>query len=225
MTRPLLLSALALLSLSSARAEDALVEAAAPAPSEAPRYRFDTEQSQLFIEVFKDRDTVGAALSHDHAIAANGWSGEARWDPQDLSACQVSFSLPVAELDPDPPALRAQVGLPGELPPGLREEVKHNMLKEEQLWAERHPHIAFSSTACEPQGDRVAVRGQLSIRGVTKPVTALMKVDADGQSFAATGRFEIQATQFGFEPYSAALGAFKNLDDMRIVVKVVGAGS
>ncbi|MFZ5482007.1 MAG: hypothetical protein ACOZNI_34925 [Myxococcota bacterium] len=43
-----------------------------------------------------------------------------------------------------------------------------------------------------------------------------------GGQLRATGRFTIRATEFGFEPYSAFLGAVKNLDEMEVVVDVVG---
>lgn len=217
-----LLLCLTLLGL-PALAQDAVAELTPEIPASGTRYVLQPQDSQLFIQVFKDRSAVGAPLSHDHAIAAHGWSGEVRWDPSDLSACHVAFSLPVAELDPDPPALREAVGLPGELPEGLREEVKENMLSEKQLWADAHPQISFVSSGCEAAGDFVNVNGHLDIRGVRQPVQARMKVSADAESFTGSGRFEIKATQFGFEPYSAAMGAFRNLDDMRIVIKVAGA--
>ena len=43
--------------------------------------------------------------------------------------------------------------------------------KEDFLWAEKHPVITFSGTGSEPTGERTGkVFGDLTIRGVTKPV-------------------------------------------------------
>jgi polyisoprenoid-binding protein YceI len=38
------------------------------------------------------------------------------------------------------------------------------------LDAEQHPHITFRSTRIEPRGDRYLIHGDLTIRGVTRPV-------------------------------------------------------
>jgi polyisoprenoid-binding protein YceI len=46
------------------------------------------------------------------------------------------------------------------------------------LDAEHHPHITFRSRQVRPVGDRFAIDGELTIRGVTKPVT--LDVEANG---------------------------------------------
>ncbi|MCB9794119.1 MAG: YceI family protein [Alphaproteobacteria bacterium] len=206
--------------------ETANEPATEPTPPTQPAratYTFDPSRSSLTVQVYKDPDTVGAALSHDHVIAARAWTGQATWDPSDLSACKVSFTVPVARLDVDPPKLRAAVGLEGELSEKQREEVKGNMLAKDQLWGDQHPNITFTSTGCAAKGEQVEVAGRLNIRGVDKDMRVTMTVSADGQSFTASGSFRAKATDFGFEPFTAGFGALKNKDAMRFAVSVTGS--
>jgi len=52
------------------------------------------------------------------------------------------------------------------------EPFRNHLLGEEFFDAERHPELRFVSTAFRRDGDRVEVEGDLTLRGVTKPVTA-----------------------------------------------------
>jgi polyisoprenoid-binding protein YceI len=50
-------------------------------------------------------------------------------------------------------------------------EPRDNHLRSADFFdVENHPTISFRSTAIEPKGDRWAISGDLSIRGVTRPV-------------------------------------------------------
>ncbi len=71
------------------------------------------------------------------------------------------------------------------------------------LDAETYPLITFESTALTPEGDDWKLRGDLTIRGVTKPVEFNLTYEGSGQdpygntkaAFVATG--EIEREQFG----------------------------
>jgi len=194
-----------------------------PTPAGATTYALDPNQGLLWVQVFKDPDTVAAALSHDHIIAAYGWSGTATWDAEDPSKCAVSIKVPVSGLDPDAPSLRKMVGLEGELSESQRGEVKGHMLGKSQLNSSKYGTIRFTSTSCSSAGKTVTVTGDLSIRGQAAPVTASLSVTADGATFTAKGSFTAKATDFGFDPYSAMMGALKNRDKMTFGIDVVGA--
>ncbi|MCB9761800.1 MAG: YceI family protein [Alphaproteobacteria bacterium] len=206
--------------------DDGVAEApdveAAPAPAAPITYTLQPSQSTLLIQVFKDPDTAAAGLSHDHVISAAGWSGTVTWSPDDLSACAVDIRVPVAKLVVDSPSLRRAVGLEGELSDGQRDDVRDNMLAKSQLWADQHPEIRFVSTGCAPDPKGVKVSGTLTIRGQGKPVTVTMKVDATPDSFSASGGLNIKASDFGFEPFTAMLGALRNLDRMKLSVSAKG---
>lgn len=84
-----------------------------------------------------------------------------------------------------------------------------NEMRDEDLRSERfldtanHPQITFRSTSITPDGDKYKMAGDLTIRGVTKPVTLDMEVNGFGPDpyggtragFSAAG--EINRTDFG----------------------------
>lgn len=69
---------------------------------------------------------------------------------------------------------------------------------------EKHPEITFTSTSVQPKGENAfVVSGDLTIRGVTKPVTFKAEVDGiavDGQGgkhLGASGTLSIDRREFG----------------------------
>lgn len=51
------------------------------------------------------------------------------------------------------------------------ESLKAHLLSPDFFDAEQHPELRFSSEAIRRDGDRVTIEGELTIRGITKPVT------------------------------------------------------
>lgn len=199
-----------------------LLVLAAPALAAPDAYTLDPEASALYVQVFRDARTIGAGLAHDHVVAATGWTGEVRWDPADPAACEVRIVVPVSGLRADEDAARARVG-EAPIDEGQRARIAESMRGPSQLDAAAFPTITYTATRCEPVGDTVRVTGDLTIHGVTRTVTTPMRVKADGTTFAASGTFTAKATDFGFAPYSALLGALRNVDEMTFTVDVKGS--
>lgn len=200
--------------------------AAEPAPAPAAtavHYTLSTTKSRIYVQVFKDPSTAAAGLSHDHVVVATGWTGSVTWNPADPAACAVVIDVPVAGLDNDSTTWRKRVGYDNELTDGQRADVKKTMLSAAQLDADRFPTIHYQSTRCVAAGDRVNVTGKLTIHGVGKSLTVPMKMDATATSLSASGTFSAKASDFGFEPYRAMLGALKNRDTMKFTIDVTGA--
>ena len=192
----------------------------APAPASAPvTYKLG---GSLWAKVYKDPSTVGAGLSHDHAIKATGWSGTATWDPANVAGCKVSITLPVSGLDPDDPALRQTAGFQTTLDEGQRAEIKGHIVGSSQLDAAKFPSITYTSSACAPNGTATNVTGTITIHGVGKSITVPLKVTADGTNFSAKGGFSIQQTDFGVTPFTALLGALKNQNKVDVILDVKG---
>ena len=180
------------------------------------------DRSQLVVLVYKDPDTLGAGLSHDHVVRAKGWTGTVTWDLADAGACDVRFTVPVARLDVDLPRLRAQYGLEGELSESQREDVKKNLTAKSQLDAASHPEITFRSRRCSGTTGSVTVTGDLTLHGTSSTVSVPMKVEVDGEQFSASGSFQARHTDFGIEPFSAMLGQLKNKNEMSFRIQVSG---
>jgi len=210
MTRWTPLAGLALIAAGLGTAD---VAAAAPTT-----YALDGGRLEVLVKYDRDAWIKG----HDHVLVSTGFSGTVTWDPEDVSACDVSITLPVQTLTVDPPGARERHGLHGETPDGDKSTIKKNALSKGQLNADNHPNITYTATSCRGQGNSVVVTGKLTIRGTTAPVETTLTVNADGSSFSAKGSFASTHATFGFKPYSAALGAVKNDEKLTFFVDVKG---
>ncbi len=75
--------------------------------------------------------------------------------------------------------------------------------------------IAFSSTAIEPRGGGVSVRGDLTMAGTTHEATFDIEVSPDGH---VAGTLPVTQSQWGIKPYRAFMGALKVRDTVEVVV-------
>jgi polyisoprenoid-binding protein YceI len=93
-----------------------------------------------------------------------------------------------------------------------------------QLDVEHYPVMKFTSTRIEPQTAEVyTVTGELTIRGVTQTVTFPAQVQQRENTLHAQGSFRFTQSSFGYEPYSAFLGAVKNQDEVLLHFDIVAA--
>ena len=88
-------------------------------------------------------------------------------------------------------------------------------LGKETLDAANHPTVTFVSTAVD--GNKIT--GNLTIRGVTKPVTVLAKGIGDGK-FEGSATFKM--TDFGIKPVKAGLNTIGTKDEMTLQFKLAG---
>ncbi len=204
-------------------ASEAAPAVAAPeaAPS-AVTYTFNTGASALYVQVFKDPDTMGAGLSHDHVVVARNWTGTATWHPTEPSQCAVKISVPVAKLEVDPPAMRKKVGYDTELSSGQRDDVRKNMLARDQLNGDEHSTISFTSRSCSATSGAVTVEGDLNLLGQTRPLSIKATVKLGEGTFSAKGGFSIQGSDWGLSPFKAMMGALKNQDKLKFSFDLAG---
>lgn len=179
-------------------------------------YRLDPTESALYVRVFRERGTVGGKLAHDHVIVAAAWSGTVTWGGP--NGCGGEVRVPVDALQADPPDWRARLGVGEPIAERDRRSIRKSMLGESQLDADAHPWIVFQALRCDDAG----LHGRLTIRGVGKEVTVPLDGNADANLLRAKGTFTARATDFGFQPYSAFLGAVRNRDEMTFTLDVVG---
>lgn len=187
----------------------------------AETYRIDAGESALHARLYKAG--VASGFAHDHVVVAKGVEGEIEFDPAAPETFAVDVRVDTRTLDPDPPALRKLYGLDGELDADDRKTIKEHMREEDQLHVAKYPQITFRSSRVTPsaKAGSYLVVGLLTIRGVTREVSVAVEVEADAKGFRGQGKLRIKHTQFGFEPYSAMLGAVKNQDRIDLVLELV----
>jgi len=96
---------------------------------------------------------------------------------------------------------------------GKKEDVRKEAVGKDVLDAAKFPQIRFLSTGVS--GDTAAafqVAGNLTVRGITNPVTLAVKRNAGGYE----GETRFSMTAFGIKPPKALLGAIGTKDEMTI---------
>ncbi len=213
------LLATTLLLSSPAFAEDVEEE---PAEQSGPTtYQLDPGKSVLAVLVKYDRDALVGG--HDHIIQASTFEGSVTWNPDDVSACEISISFPVDALQVDPPGARDRAGLEGTTGEGDKKKIKNNFMGKSQLDASNYPTISFESTSCKASGDGAVVTGPLKLHGVAHTVSADMNITADGDAFSARGTFSATHSDWGFDPYTALFGSLRNAPGLSFTVDVKGS--
>jgi polyisoprenoid-binding protein YceI len=157
----------------------------------AQQRNIDTQHSMLTIYVGKTGAFSG--LGHEHEVRAPIHSGTADTGPH-----------PAVELHVDARALRV---IDKDSSEKDRAEVQRTMLGPEVLDGEHHQDIVFKSAGAEPVGDgQWTLRGNLTLRGQTRPVTAHVTLK-DGRY---TGETTVKQTDFGIKPPGKAGVKAKN---------------
>jgi polyisoprenoid-binding protein YceI len=185
-------------------------------------YRLDPQKSELVVRTWKTG--VAASLAHNHVIRASDVTGEIAWDPAAVETAKVSATVKASALIADEPAMLQKFGETTQPDEADRKKITQSMLGEEQLDAAKYPTIGFVSTAArrEPDG-RIILTGQLTLHGVTRPVTLPVKVALKDGEIVGEGKLRFRTSDFGIKPYSGALGAVKNRDEVELVLHLVGS--
>ena len=110
--------------------------------------------------------TVGFTVRHLMVSKVHGyftkWNGTLAFDDQNPSASHAEAQIEVASVD-------------------TREPQRDGHLRTGDFFeAEKFPHMTFKSTKVERAGDKFKVTGDLTLRGVTKPV--VLDVEYGGRS-------------------------------------------
>jgi len=161
----------------------------------AQQHNIDTQKSTLTILVGKTG--VFSGLGHEHELRAPIHSGTADTGPH-----------PAVEMHVDARALRV---IGKDEPEKDRVEVQKTMLGPEVLDSERYQEIVFKSTGADAGAEgRWTLRGNLTLRGQTRPVTVQVTLK-DGRY---TGDATVKQTDFGIKPPGKA--GVRAKDELRI---------
>jgi polyisoprenoid-binding protein YceI len=186
-------------------------------------YILDPNESLLYAQVWKDRDAPLAHLAHDHVVRAGRWTGVATLDPDDLEGCSIDIQLEVAALVPDETPMREHVGYTQMLDDGQREGVRQNLLGAGQLHAAAYPTLRFRSVRClRARPEEATIDGELTVRGRTRAIPIGVRFRLAEGMLQAQGMFAFLHRDFGFEPYTAMLGALRNRDPIEVSFSVTG---
>jgi polyisoprenoid-binding protein YceI len=167
-------------------------------------YKLGPGSGQL--QVKTTRVGLGARVGHDLTIDVTRWHADVIVDPAQPSASSVS-------VDVDADSLEVRTGSGGIKPltDSDRAQIKTTM-QQKVLHPDRHPAITFRSRRVEGTAESFTIDGDLTITGVTQPVTVHGRL-AGGR---VQGWATIVQTRWGIRPYVGFFGALKLSDEVRV---------
>lgn len=169
----------------------AMLALATPFAAQAAPYVLDKSHAHVKFEV----GHLGFSTTHGQFRT---FDAEIDFDPSNVEATTVSFTIDAASVDT------------------LWDARDKHIRGKDFLDVTNHPNITFVSTGVTPTGtDTADIAGDLTIRGVTKPITLQAKLNKLGPSpfnpnktvagFTVTG--EIDRTEFGVNYAAPAVSA------------------
>ncbi len=135
------------------------------------RYRLGTESGRIVLRTF--RDGLAATAGHDLVIELPRWSGELVVDDD-----KTPESL---EVRIDLGALTVVEGSGGLKPLTDRDRREIATTARRALSTDQHPEAVFTANRFEMSGDNGVIEGNLSIRGVTRPLRLQVSQTEPGQ--------------------------------------------
>jgi polyisoprenoid-binding protein YceI len=177
------------------------------------RYVIDSHGSRFVAQAFATG--LLSSFGHSPKFAIREFGG-------DLSFTLTGLTLEGARLD-----IRIQaesLELTDDIGEKDRQEI-HRKMREEVLETDRFPEIVYecSRVSASGSGDRywVALNGQLTLHGVTRPLPVSARVIVNGNSLRATGEFSVRQKEFEIAPVTAAAGAIRIKDDVKCRFDIV----
>lgn len=174
-------------------------------------------------------------LGHEHQVRAHAFAGAVVYFPGDIGRSRVRVTVLTDSLRVVPEADSADIP-----------EITRTM-REKTLRVDSFPEIVFESRLIEGiegvegiesargtggagsagstgRGSsirRIRVNGDLTMAGVTRPVSVHLSLDVTADTLRAEGSFVVKQTDFGIKPYSTALGFVKVKNEVQFELRVV----
>ncbi|MFT4153508.1 YceI family protein [Parafilimonas sp.] len=131
----------------------------------------------------------------------NGLKGTIKFDPANLAASSFDVSVDVNTIN---------TGVDG----------RDSHLKQDEYFnVAKYSVIRFISTSIEKNGEDYAAKGNLTIKGITKPMSIPFTVKQNGEGLIFSGGFNINRKDFGVGGSSAVMGSEVNVSLKVFTVK------
>lgn len=167
-------------------------------------YVIGPERGRLLVKTA--RTGLGSRAGHDLTIEVTRWRGNVVVD-----AASPAGSSVTVEADVDSFEVRQGIGGLKPLTDSDRADIKET-IRGKILHASRHPTITFRSGQVSGTTAAFRIDGDLTIAGVTQPVTVAGQMTGG----RVTGSAVIVQSRFGIRPYTAFLGALKLRDEVDV---------
>ena len=142
----------------------------------------------------------GTSTLHDWDINVESFTGKAKMNGENMES--ASFEAVVKSMKSGTSSM---------------DDNTYKALKEKD-----HPKIIFKSTGISANNGKLTIKGNLTIAGVTKPVTLSTTLEKWAEpTMTVKGSYTFNMTEFGIDPPRAMLGTIRTGDEITIAFKLV----
>jgi len=180
--------------------------------SDGARYRIDAGQSRFTVRAYAGGFL--SAFAHDHNIAIRYFSGDADFTYGTVEPASLRLVIKADSL-----AITDKVSASD------RQKIEGTM-RDEVLEVAKFPDIVFKSTGVTAsktgEGNfQAKISGELTLHGVTRPLTIASQLEFGDKTLRARGAFSIKQSSFDIKPVSVAGGTIKVKDELKFSFDIV----
>ncbi|MBA3713166.1 MAG: YceI family protein [Pyrinomonadaceae bacterium] len=175
-------------------------------------YRIDAGQSKFNVRAFVSG--LLSSFGHDHTIAVRDFSGEVRLMPDTLESASLQMFVNARSL-----------AVVDDVSDKDRRKIEGTM-RDEVLEVGKYSEMIFRSTNVQvrKRGDeqyQARITGDLTLHGVTRPVSVDAQVVTRGDTLRASGEFSLRQTDYKVTPPSVGLGTVKVKDGLKLTFDII----
>lgn len=187
-------------------------QAALALPLEGARYRIDAAQSRFIVRAFAGG--LFSAFAHDHTIAIREIGGEAGFTYGTVEPASLRITIKADSL-----------AVTDKISASDKQKIEATM-RDEVLEVSKYPEITFKSSgvSATKTGEaqyQARISGDLTLHGVTRPLTMSAQLEFGDKTLRAKGAFALKQSSFGIKPVSIAGGTIKVKDELKFTFEIV----
>ena len=138
---------------------------------------------------------------HEHLIQAREFSGRIVYYPQQPESSRVTVSIATGRLEVLTPPDTAEIR---KVTAAMRTEV---------LDVAQYPEITLTSEAVEQARDTLRLQAALTLKGQTRTVPLVLRVQMGPDTLRATTTFTVRQSDYGIRPYRGGPGGTVRVAD------------
>jgi polyisoprenoid-binding protein YceI len=178
------------------------------------RYQLDASQSK-FIAHALARGLLWFK-GHEHLVAVREFTGEVQMNLDSIGSSSLEITAKAGSMEETSSVFTE-----------AQQKIINKELREIVLLPDQYPDIVFKSTnvtgkATGANQYDLKISGDLTLHGVTRPVTIPTKVTVTGNDFRAQGEFSISLDEFKVKATSAFHGLVRVRDKLKFTFDMVG---
>lgn len=188
------------------------------ATTETINYQIDADTA--YIHIYTDNRGLFKSLSHRHLIAIRNISGIVYWNGVNSHA---ALTLNPADFFVDPNRERKNSPDPDyqhKAANWVKSGTKKNMLSRRFLNTEMYPNINANISLASLENENAVFIIELKIVGQQKRLSLPAKLTLSDDKLHVYGDFSIDHSELGLKPFTAAAGAAKVAQPIRLIVDI-----